>query len=98
MSRPKAFEIRRTGAEEEVITVYLGNDPVFEWNDDANVNYPEDLTWGRVISQVFWDGVKAGQKLEAQSSDVVKPVQVFDDSCTNTGNEERGNYRPLKKD
>lgn len=44
--------------------VVLNNEIIFEWNNDANINYPEDLTWSRHISGVYAAGVSAGSLLE----------------------------------
>lgn len=35
---------------------------VFEWNDSASLDYPEDLVWHRMISEVFSTAFKLGQK------------------------------------
>ncbi len=33
---------------------------VAHWNDSANTDYPEDLTWNRDISSLFIAGFEAG--------------------------------------
>lgn len=35
---------------------------LFEWNDDANIDCPEDLTWSRMIGDLFNDVFKIGFK------------------------------------
>ena len=37
-------------------------DVVFQWDDEANADYPEDLTWGRMIGDVFEAGYKLGRE------------------------------------
>jgi hypothetical protein len=54
------FEVKR---EDENINVYLDNELIYSWPVNANVDYPEDLTWGRMISDIFWSGVKVGKML-----------------------------------
>lgn len=49
--------------DELIIKVFVGDKQVFEWYDQANIDYPEDLCWHRDISSVFYDGVEAGFKL-----------------------------------
>jgi hypothetical protein len=40
---------------------------LFEWNDNAQCDYPEDLCWYRQISGVFYDGIRAAiQMLESE--------------------------------
>jgi len=41
--------------------VYVNGELYFTWNDESNVYAPEDLTWGREISKVFFAGVEAGK-------------------------------------
>ncbi len=36
---------------------------VYEWNDNANIDYPEDLSWSRDLSKIFEAGVKLGKLL-----------------------------------
>jgi len=38
------------------------NEVIFEWNNNANVDYPEDLTWGRMIGDLFKEAFELGQK------------------------------------
>ena len=47
------------------INVIVGDDKLCVWDDDANIYYPEDLTWGRSISDVFWTGVKIGRNTDS---------------------------------
>lgn len=69
----KPFEVKITDEDErQVIRVYLNGDQVFEWYDNAQCDYPEDLCWHRMISEVFWGGVKAGQKLAATGGETFK--------------------------
>lgn len=46
-----------------VVEVFHKEERIFVWNNLANVDYPEDLTWSREISEVFWAGVDLGRKL-----------------------------------
>jgi hypothetical protein len=46
-----------------VIEVYYKNELVFEWYDNANSDYPEDLCWSRMIADVFFSGVELGKKI-----------------------------------
>lgn len=48
---------------EEVHVVSYKGKEVFRWWDNANIDYPEDLCWKRMISEVFYDGVKVGQEI-----------------------------------
>lgn len=49
----------------DVIIVYLDGEDVFRWHDNAQCDYPEDLCWHRMISDVFYSGIEIGRKLEA---------------------------------
>lgn len=44
------------------IRVILNGQEVGTWDDEANCDYPEDLTWGRMISELFYEGVAAGKE------------------------------------
>lgn len=45
------------------VEVFHGDERALHWDNRANVDYPEDLTWSREISEVFWAGVELGRKL-----------------------------------
>jgi hypothetical protein len=45
------------------VEVFRGDERALYWDNRANVDYPEDLTWSREISEVFWAGVELGRKL-----------------------------------
>ncbi len=51
-----------TNHDDRVVSVYVNGELHFEWNDDANIDAPEDLTWHRDLSSIFWAGVEAGKK------------------------------------
>lgn len=54
------FAEHRSRWHDNVIIVISNGNVCFTWNDSANIDYPEDLTWNRLISNVFHDGVQAG--------------------------------------
>lgn len=59
------FEIDRkpqdySCCDEIIITDKETKKVVFEWMDNAHIDYPEDLTWSRMIYDVFMDGFKLG--------------------------------------
>ncbi len=47
------------GIDDVIIIEYLGEE-VFRWYDNAACEYPEDLTWHRMIGDVFRSGVELG--------------------------------------
>ena len=47
-----------------VVEVLYDNRVIFSWSDNANLEYPEDLNWNRMISEVFYSGVKAGKLIK----------------------------------
>ena len=49
--------------DEDTVYVKLDGGVVFEWYDDAHIDVPEDLTWFRSISEVFYAGVRVGETL-----------------------------------
>jgi hypothetical protein len=49
--------------DDEIVVLYKGQE-VFRWSDSAQVNYPEDLCWSRMISEVFDAGVRLGQLIQ----------------------------------
>ena len=49
--------------DDNKVEVFLDDEKVFEWNEESNFNYPEDLTFVRDLSDIFYDGVLAGIKL-----------------------------------
>ena len=62
-----------------VIAVYVDGNEHFQWNDCAHTDYPEDLSWGRLISEVFNAGVEAG-KLVSTSSAQSSAQEVVDET------------------
>jgi hypothetical protein len=46
-----------------VVNVYVDGELHLEWPDYALTEFPEDLTWARMIADVFYSGVEAGKKL-----------------------------------
>ena len=62
-----------------VITVYVDGNEHFQWNDCAHTDYPEDLSWGRLISEVFNAGVEAGKLVSAPSDDLVVDKDLVDE-------------------
>lgn len=46
------------------VDVFLDDNLVFAWNNEANIDYPEDLTWGREIASVFYKGIEIGKKIK----------------------------------
>lgn len=44
-----------------VVVIKHKGKQVFIWYDNANVDYPEDLSWSRMISNVFEAGFDLGQ-------------------------------------
>lgn len=41
----------------------------FVWFDNAHVDYPEDLCWDRMISDVFWSGFEMGARAAMGEND-----------------------------
>lgn len=39
-------------------------EPQLLWDDEFTVECPEDCTWGRMISDVFYAGLEAGQAID----------------------------------
>lgn len=48
---------------DDMVYVFYNGEKVYEWNDAAHYNYPEDLTWSRTISDVFYSGFYLGVEL-----------------------------------
>jgi hypothetical protein len=40
---------------------------MFSWNNNANIEYPEDLTWDRSLNAIFYAGVIAGRKTKTNN-------------------------------
>lgn len=57
--------------DNEIIVEFDGEE-VFRWHDNAQTDYPEDLCWHRIISEVFYSGVKLGKKLGEVENDRAK--------------------------
>jgi len=55
--------IKYPKGEDTIVSAYVDNVLVFAWNDNANIDYPEDLTWGRDLSEIFSAGIRAGKML-----------------------------------
>jgi hypothetical protein len=45
------------------IRVYHKDKLMFDWYEEYNVSYPEDLTWEREISDVFYEGIRLGYEI-----------------------------------
>lgn len=44
----------------QTIIVKINDKKILEWNDNSNIDCPEDLSWNRRISDIFWKGVEPG--------------------------------------
>lgn len=44
------------------IHIYKNGKHLFEWHNNANVDYPEDLSWDRMIAEVFWQAFNIGKE------------------------------------
>ena len=56
-------EVSNTAISETIEIVYNGK--VYgEWEKDANIDYPEDLTLSRDISELIEIGIKIGKQIE----------------------------------
>lgn len=70
---PKCFSVEVVKFEDDKIHTIYGNEStvylvhkdkiIYEWNNNSNTDYPEDLTWERDISEVFYSGLKLGMDL-----------------------------------
>ena len=60
MTQAPKFEVEYDGSK-SLIT--LNGEKVTTWNDDANQDYPEDLTWDRDISGLVIASIEAGYNL-----------------------------------
>lgn len=60
---PNDNKLHALRGNENMVYIVLNGKIVFEWPDDANTSWPEDLTWDREISCVFDSGVQLGIKL-----------------------------------
>jgi len=50
--------------DDGVITdIYCNGEHILSWDDCASHNYPEDLTWHRMIANIFYTEVELGIKL-----------------------------------
>jgi hypothetical protein len=56
--------------QDNKVKVYLGADEIFSWNNEASIDYPEDLTWGRCIQNVFYEGVRLGMLMATKGAKV----------------------------
>lgn len=48
---------------DETVYVFYNGELVYDWADNAQSDYPEDLCWSRMISEVFYSGVELGKKI-----------------------------------
>ena len=48
---------------DEDVSVYYDGKVVFNWNDDACCDSPEDLIWSRDISHVFYEAFRLGLRV-----------------------------------
>ena len=51
----------------QTIIIKINDKKILEWDDDSNIDYPEDLSWDRRISDIFWIGVEAGRSTKHNS-------------------------------
>lgn len=58
-------EVKRSTNQQgdPIVEVVYNGERVFMWNDLSHVDFPEDLTWKRDVSEIFWAGVRLGQLL-----------------------------------
>jgi len=47
---------------EWTIKIKFNGEEVFTWNDDNNIECPEDLTWSRELGEIFRKGFELGYK------------------------------------
>ena len=75
------FEVKQTedSQGDAIFTVFLNGESVFIWDDSANVDYPEDLSWSRLISDCFYSGVDAGMK--AQAAEIESLKRLLNQAC-----------------
>jgi len=64
--------------DNDMVQIFYNDILVFEYDDSANTNYPEDLTWSRMISGIFYEGIRLGQMIEKK--DLLKEDKSFDRS------------------
>lgn len=71
------FEVKQTedSQGDAIFTVYLDGESVFVWDDSANSDYPEDLSWNRLISDTFYSGVSAGVKSQSAEIEIYETEQ-----------------------
>ena len=50
------------------VTVKYKGDVILEWDNSASFNYPEDITWSRMIANVFHSGVNLGARIQKDNS------------------------------
>jgi hypothetical protein len=60
---PNNNKIHEIRGNEHMVYLVLNGKIVYEWSDSANTDYPEDLDWSRMISDVFYSGFDLGQKI-----------------------------------
>jgi hypothetical protein len=49
-------------SNKNMILLFKDGELVYTWNNDAQVDYPEDLSWDRMIRDVFMSGYKLGKQ------------------------------------
>ena len=57
------FEVKRNAENPTIREIYLRGQKVYEWDDMANDNTPEDLVWCREIGDLFFEAVGIGLHL-----------------------------------
>ena len=72
---PEGFAIIYDDYTDEVRVIYKGLE-VYSWKNDANTDYPEDLTWDRLIGDVFWSGFNLGKNINDYEPKPAIPVKV----------------------
>jgi len=56
-------------SDNSFVKVYLDDKCVFEWDNEANIDYPEDLIWEREIHKVFYKGFELGYLLATKQKE-----------------------------
>lgn len=60
------------GPDGDTVSVFLDGEIVFSFNDNAHVDYPEDLTWSRTLSGIFKTafelGCRVGEKRQLEKN------------------------------
>jgi hypothetical protein len=48
----------------DTIEIWYNEKLYFTWHQNANIDYPEDLSWYRMIQDVFNAGIELGKELK----------------------------------